>query len=189
MKNQTQTNQSADKTVDWIGMLENDIQATVKLMKQIDLNPILSLIYRSKRVYGFGTGYRQQHALNLFAHNMVSCDKQVFIIPAKQELETQVSFMKKDDLIIIASYSGDIKEYIQSIHALNLLEVPIISITSFSKNELSSFTPYNLYYQTTSLTPEHRPRRTMYETLDIAQGILFREYLRFWLEFMGADTE
>lgn len=112
-----------------IELLEKDIQATMKLMKQVDLNPILTLLYNAKRIYGFGTGFRQQNALQDFAHNMVSCDKSIFLIPAKQELDTQISFMKQGDIILIASYSGDIKDYVESIHTLKLLDIPIISIT------------------------------------------------------------
>ena len=55
-----------------IELLEKDIQATMKLMKQVDLNPILTLLYNAKRIYGFGIGFRQQNALQDFAHNMVS---------------------------------------------------------------------------------------------------------------------
>jgi len=165
-----------------IELLEKDIQATMKLMKQVDLNPILTLLYNAKRIYGFGIGFRQQNALQDFAHNMVSCDKSIFLIPAKQELDTQISFMKQGDIILIASYSGDIKDYVESIHTLKLLDIPIISITNFNKNDLSTFTPYNLYYQSTSLTPNLKPKRISYPTLNIVQDILYREYVRFGLE-------
>lgn len=165
-----------------IQMLTDDLEATLKFITKTDLTPILDLLYNATRVFGFGTGYCQQNALQAFSHSMAYCDKRVFLIPAKHELDNHIPFMKTGDVVIIASYSGDIKEYNQSIHSLKLLGIPIISITNFNKNALAAFTHHNLYYQATSLTPDLRPRRVSYATLNIVQDILYREYLQYWLE-------
>lgn len=178
---------AADKSlesplIDPLQMLTSDLEATLKFIRKTDLAPILDLLYHSTRVFGFGTGYCQQNALQAFSHSMAYCDKLVYLIPAKHELDNHIPFMKTGDIIIIASNSGDIKEYNQSIHSLKLLGIPIISITNFNKNALSTFTQHNLYYQATSLTPDLKPRRVSYATLNIVQDILYREYLRYWLD-------
>ena len=160
-------------------LLTQDIDATVKLMKSVNFTPFVKLIDKADRIFAYGTGYSQRNLLKDFSARMVSCSKNIFLIPARHELDNQIPYLKEGDLIIIASYSGEIADYSKSIHALNLLNIPIISVTSFSKNDLATFTPYNLYYQATALTPGETIQRVSYLTLNLALETLYRRYLEY----------
>lgn len=165
---------------DLSGLLQKDINATLKLIRDTDLSDILSVIHRAKRIFVFGSGYSQQLMLQEFNHCMATCQKDLFLIPARHELCTRIYSMKPDDLVIIASYSGRITDYESSVHALNLLKIPILSITGFGTNELAEHADYSLYYQSTPLTPGQEPRRISYLALNLVLESLYRAYFQFW---------
>lgn len=158
--------------------MQTDMNATMELLKETDFKDIIDKIKHANRIFCYGSGYSQRLMLKEFNHCMVNCNKNIFLIPAKHELENQMFYLNEDDLIIIASYSGNISDYSDCIHGLKLLNVPILSITNFTDNELARNASHHLYYKTTPSLGlvGTRHQRVTYLTLHLVLETLYRAY-------------
>lgn len=165
--------------VDYMEQQKQDINTTLKLFSQSDLSELIEKIDHADRIFGYGTGWGQQNALKELSRNLMSCKKYMLSIPAKTEFDLNMPLITKDDLVIIISLSGDIKDIVENVNTLNMRGVPIISITSFTNNNLASLAPYNLYYQVTPLTINHKPELGSFITLSLVCDSLFRKYVEF----------
>lgn len=159
-------------------IMQNDLAATLELLNETEFTEIIDKIKNANRIFCYGSGYSQRLMLKEFNHCMVNCNKNIFLIPAKHELENQMFYLTEDDLIIIASYSGNIRDYSDCIHGLKLLNVPILSITNFTDNELARSATYHLYYKTTPSTGHigSSHQRVTYLTLHLVLETLYRTY-------------
>ncbi|WP_028984107.1 MurR/RpiR family transcriptional regulator [Sporolactobacillus terrae] len=159
--------------------LSDDIGATLKTLKKTDLIPILKLIDTSCRIFSFGTGYGQKNILRELSRYFMTTNKQIIMIPGETELEMVSKSMNHSDVLIIVSLKGEVNELMEVLKILKLKNVSVISITNFSNNTLSSFTDYNLYYQTTEITKQNTFSRVSFVSLSVLFDYLFREYLDY----------
>lgn len=165
--------------LDYMERQKKDIDATLKLLEQTDLTELIEKIYRAERIFGYGTGWGQQNVVKELSRNLMSCKKYMLSIPAKTEFDLNMPIITKDDLVIIISLSGKINDLVENVNTLNMRGVPILSITSFTNNNLASLAPYNLYYQITPLTTNHKPELGSFITLSLVCDSLFRKYVEF----------
>ena len=83
------------------------------------------------------------------------------------------------DLLFIASWSGKIDKYRDTLINLSVLDIPIVSITSFNNNELSSLSKYNLYFQSTHVDLDMNINRSSYLTLHLVLHLLYDAYINY----------
>jgi len=124
---------------------EEEINTTKKLFNQMDIHPLLNKIYRSKRIYCYGTGWAQRDILSNLKRSMVPLNKDLILINSSTELEFAADNMTQDDLVIIVSLSGDIKGAEDAIESLTLQNISILSITDLNNNKFAAVAEYNLY--------------------------------------------
>lgn len=158
----------------------DDVKATAKLIGQVDLTPILEKIVSADRIFCYGTGWGQRDVLSDFRRNLITLEKFPILLSAKKELEIAVkTTISENDLLIVLSLSGDIKEVTDEMHVLNLNGTPILSITSLRNNSLASLASYNLYFQ---CSPVLLNGTEVFSFLPLFQvmDILFRKLFDFY---------
>lgn len=170
-------NNTATSDNDVLGMLVSDIEQMFKMLQNTDFESILLAIDKADRIYAFGSGYTQRLMLKEFNHCMANCNKNIYLIPAQHEFENLAPQLTANDLIIVASNSGNIKNYENCINLLNILKVPILSVTNVSNNDLASKATYSLYYQSSPFAVTNSLRVT-YCTLHLLLDWLYRTYLQ-----------
>ena len=106
-------------------------------------------------------------------------NRKFVIIPSSTELKILKKFMTQKDLLFIASWSGNIDKYRDTLTALSVLDLPIVSITSFNNNELSSLSKYNLYFQSTHVDLDMNVNRSSYLTLHLVLHLLYDAYIDY----------
>lgn len=165
-----------------LNLLTQDINETIKLISQTDLEPTIQALKYAKRIFGYGTGWGEKNAINELTRNFMSCGIFIIPLPSITELNWNIDSMTSDDLIIFISYSGENKEAEQNITALNLRGIPFISVTPLKKNYLASMASFNLYYQVTPLLIDHDKNKeyNLFITLNIVVDALFRAYLDYY---------
>lgn len=160
----------------------NEFEKSRKIFHNIQTDPIYEQIYSADTLYGFATGWGQKNVLEELARNLMSCDKQLFIIPAEREFDVILSRMNKRDLVIIISLSGDLTHQMDTIKQLSILGIPTLSITSLRNNKLAELCTYNIYFESTKLGRfygfEHRSFIGLFSILDL----LYRGYLDYSLK-------
>ncbi|MFD1168551.1 MurR/RpiR family transcriptional regulator [Oceanobacillus caeni] len=167
----------------------NEIEMTRKIFENMQLKPIYEQIYYAGAIYGFATGWGQRNAMEELSRNLISCDKKMFIVPAEREFDVILSRMKKRDLVIIISLSGDLDNLMDSVRQLSVLGIPTLSITSLRNNKLAEFCTYNIYFESTKLGKyygfEHRSFIGLFSILDM----IYRGYLEFSLKKEKEDSD
>lgn len=165
---------------DFIGEINNDIQQTVKLFEQNTVkNTIFQMMKDADTLYAYGTGYGQRLILSEFARCLINVKKNLIVIPASTELNISMASMKKNDLLFIASLSGNLKFTKEIILNLMLREVPTISITNLNNNELASLAKYNFYFQSSSINKDNNLNTSSYLTLHLLLHLIYEEFINY----------
>lgn len=132
--------------------LNHDLQETIKTFEHSDIkDDIFELIRNAETIYAYGTGYGQRLMLSEFARCLLNVNKHLVLINASTEFKIARKNFKQKDLIFIASLSGCIDKYEETMTYLSVRDIPVISITNMHTNVLSSYTKYNLYFHMTSI--------------------------------------
>lgn len=154
---------------------EIDIEQTRKLFDQMNIMPLLKKLYSANRIFCYGTGWGQMDVLSDFSRSMVNHGKFPILLSHTTELGTASKSMDENDIVIIVSLSGEIKEAKNAMESLILRHVPILSITDLRNNKFASIADYNLYFQTNSI--EHSGEEiTSLIPLYIITDLIFRSY-------------
>ncbi|QRV22096.1 MurR/RpiR family transcriptional regulator [Lacrimispora saccharolytica] len=160
-----------------VSELNNDIQQTIKLFEQNTVkNVIFNMMKEADVIYAYGTGHGQRLILSEFARCLMNVKKNLIVIPASTELNIAMDTMKKNDLLFIASLSGNLKFTKEVILNLMLKEIPTVSITNLSNNELASLVKYNFYYQSSSISKDRNLNTSSFLTLHLLLHLIYEEY-------------
>lgn len=155
-------------------ILLKDAMETVKLFEQNSEKPhIYQAILGATRIFAYGTGYSQNLMLQELARCLLNNNIYLTIIPSQTELRLVSQSLQKDDLLLVASLSGNISNIQDSLQSLVVRKVPIISVTLLTRNELSYLSTYNLYYQVTSLNTVNQLNNSSFLTLNFVLGLLY----------------
>ena len=167
-------------TLDMIEIISQDISQTIKLFKQNkEINEICRIIGKSDNIYAYGTGHGQRLMLQEFARCFLNVNKNIILIPSLTELKIIKKFMKKTDLLFIASWSGNIDKYRDTLINLEVLGIPMISITCLNNNDLSAMSKYNLYFQSSTMDKDMNINRSSYLTLHLILHLLYDGYIDY----------
>ncbi len=168
------------KGIDMLAILDQDISQTIKFFRQNKhIHELCHLIDTADTIYAYGTGQGQCLMLQEAARCFFNVDRKFIIIPSSTELKILKKFMTTRDLLFIASWSGNIDKYRDTLTALSVLDLPIVSITSFNNNELSSLSKYNLYFQSTHVDLDMNVNRSSYLTLHLVLHLLYDAYIDY----------
>lgn len=172
--------QPAENDVDTIELLNKDISQTTKLFLQNSyIESIYEALFKADHIYAFGTGLGQRLMLQEFSRCMMNLNKHIILIPASGEMRIVSRNIKSNDLVIIASWSGNVDKYRESMVNLELNGAPIISITNMSNNELSSMSKYNLYFQNSFKNVDLNITRSSYITLHLVLHLLYDGFVKY----------
>lgn len=178
LKNDTTSNKP--KEVDTIEILNQDVAQTMKMfMQNSQLEDIYKMMDQADNIYAYGTGLGQRLMLQEFSRCMLNMNKNIIMIPASGELKIVKNNVSKNDLLFIASYSGNIDKYKDTLINLDVLGVPLVSITNLTNNELSSIAKYNLYFQNSFRNPDLNITRSSYLTLHLVLHLLYDGYVNY----------
>ncbi|MFV0550864.1 MAG: SIS domain-containing protein [Anaerorhabdus sp.] len=138
------------------------------------------MIHNAKNIYAYGTGQGQRLMLQEFARCFLNVNKNIIMVPTSTELKITKKYMSDKDLLFIASWSGKIEKYQETLVNLDVLGIPMISITNLNNNELSRITKYNLYFQSTSIDKDMNINDSSYLTLHLILHLLYDGYTNYF---------
>lgn len=172
--------ENSPESINMLEMLNQDISQTIKFFQQNKhITEICRIIDTAETIYAFGTGQGQRLMLQEAARCFFNVNKKFIIIPSVTELKILKKFMSINDLLFIASWSGNLDKYRDTLVSLSVLGIPIVSITSFNNNELSSLSRYNLYFQSTHVDLDMNVNRSSYLTLHLVLHLLYDAYIDY----------
>lgn len=168
------------ENINMVEILNQDISQTIKFFQQNKrISEICQMIDTADTLYAYGTGHGQRLMLQEAARCFLNVNKKLMIIPSSTELKILKKYMSSRDLLFIASWSGNIDSYRDILVNLNVLGIPVVSITSFNNNELSSLSSFNLYFQSTHVDLDMNINRSSYLTLHLVLHLLYDAYIDY----------
>lgn len=181
LQNQLNDETQHNESLNFTEMQNSDIKDTKRLFNQIDLEPILKKIYTSNQIFCYGTGWGQRTVLTNFIRSLIPLNKFPVLLASLEEFEMTTEFMSEDDLLIVVSLSGDIKEAEKAMRGLVFRDIPILSITELRNNEYASLATYNLYYSVNPIIYNEREVTSLLP-LYITTDLLFRNYAEYIIQ-------
>lgn len=165
---------------DYVSILREDVGQTIKLFAgTAGKEEVFRKMDAARHFYAFGTGYGQRLMIEDFIRCMQSVGRSVELVSATGELRIAKQYMTPEDLMLIASFSGDISLYRDALNYINVVNIPVISITNLENNELASFTDFNFYYQMSDVMGDVNMSSSSYVPLHVTLHLLFEGY-REW---------
>lgn len=172
--------ETQDESIDLVAIINQDISQTIKVFQQNKhMHDILNIIDQADHIYAYGTGHGQRLMLQELARCFLNVNKNIILIPTSTELKIMKKFMTKRDLLFIVSWSGKIEKYKETLINLDVLGIPLVSITNLNNNELSSLSKYNLYFQSASIDKVMNINQSSYLTLHLVLHLLYDGYIDF----------
>lgn|SRR5699024_1841163 len=161
-----------------IAILKEDIQDTLNLVSEQNLQPICQKFQSAKRIFCFGTGWGEKNAASYLTRNFLACEFFIHHLPSITEFLWTIDQMSETDLVIIISFSGQSEELRRMIPILKVKNVSILSITPLSGNYLSTEADNRLYYKATHLdiNKTNQTEYNFYSSLNVLIDFLFRYY-------------
>lgn len=172
---------------DFVAALRDDVAHTIKLFEgTAGKEELFRKMDGARHFYAFGTGYGQRLMIEDYIRCMQSVGRSVELVSATGELKIAKQYMNSEDLVLIASFSGDTSSYRDALSYINVLSTPVVSITNLENNELASFTDFNLYYQMSGVMDDANMSSSSYVPLHVTLHLLFEGY-REWKCLRGND--
>ncbi|MEK3889521.1 MurR/RpiR family transcriptional regulator [Bacillus sp. FSL K6-3431] len=161
-------------------VLLKDVQETIKLFEEDkSLEKIYKLFLESNNIFAYGTGYGQNLMLKEFSRCLMNNNIYLNIIPSKTELDLISHTITPNDLLLVASLSGNMKSIDSMIKNIAVKQVPMVSVTVFSRNELSYLANYNLYYQVSNLNKISQLNNSSFCTLNLVLSLLYEGFVNY----------
>ncbi len=124
------------KSVDYIQKKLKDILKTVS---QVEINKCKNLFLNSNRIFVYGAG-RSGLVAKAFAIRLVHLGMQTFVVG-----ETITAPVKKGDLVVIVSGSGETIPAVMTAEIGNNLGAKVISITGKKDSDIAKFADITLF--------------------------------------------
>ncbi|MBV7392107.1 MurR/RpiR family transcriptional regulator [Enterococcus sp. ALS3] len=167
---------------DLVATLQKEIDQTFQYASQTNFQPLLDKIKQANQLYLYATGFTQNNYTKDFSNDLFLSGRPNYLISGETNFEMISQTLTADDLVIVTSLSGNTPAIKNAIKNLQLIKVPICSVTFFGKNFLSDAADYQLYYETSELPSLMVTGSYSMVGLNIILTILarkFREYILF----------
>lgn len=167
-----------DKEEKIVEIVMDDIQGTYKLFKQSDLKNIVKKLYEAPDIFCYGTGWGQKTALEDLRRNMIVLNKYTIEISASTELEMISRAANENDVLIIASLSGNVSNVEDQLNIFKSRGAIIVAITSIQASRLARIANYTIYFQTTAI-PYKNDELISFLPVNQVTNMLFLEYFEY----------
>lgn len=168
--------------------LIGDLESTLKHINLKQIDEICDVLYKSRRVFLYGTGYSQMNVIKEIQRNFMAINEYFYIIHDNNQIESIVEDLTSEDVVIIISLSGNSKVLFPVMKKLNAKKVKVVSMTNLEANYLSSMAAYNLYVTVSRMKTKIRELVTFIPFYIIGE-VLCRQYLIYKLKKSNNDKE
>lgn len=153
-------------------------EKTLENFYELDNTLLYKKLCKATKIYTFGTGNEQLLALQNFAHHFMYYGNPITQLASISDLDIYSRKMQSSDLVIICSLNGNTTNYDHVLQTLKIKQIPILSVTRNSTNELAGNADYNLYF----IPDFHSEATTLHwpaVTLNLLLDTLIHEFFKF----------
>ena len=167
-----------------------DVKSTIRLFEENkNVEKVYQLLSQANHIYAYATGYGQSLMLKEFSRCLINVGIHLIIVPGQIELNLIAQTLHSDDLLFIVSLSGNISKIQVYLQTVIMRNVPIVSVTLFSQNELAHIANYSLYYEVSNINSITRLNNSSFGSLMLVLTLLYEGYINYCQKkAVAADT-
>lgn len=148
----------------------------IEEIRQRDCTALFDLIYRSRRILAYGSGYAQARVASEFKRIFLPVQKTIYHMHGTDMAAPLAKLAEEKDLVFIISLSGESKPSLQLAEALRLRRIPTVSITRMRRNSLSELCTENFYIHSISIPTDYEIDYEISTPYFILIELLFLKY-------------
>lgn len=171
----TSTKEAEPTTELFADLQVSDIIKTIKGLEHIEWDDLTKRLKEAQTIYCYGTGFSQRRILDEFAKNLLQLGKRAITIPNKTELDMAMEMITPQDVVLLASLSGETENIKENIFMWTLKNVPLVSVTQAGENTFASHSDYALHYHVTPFSVIKEKKVESLVTLSVVVDYLFRK--------------
>lgn len=126
-----------------------EIESTIKSVDEERMHELFKILKSSHRVYGYGTGWKQEIALRLFLNDLPSFGIYPSELRSVPDFEIALKTVTKNDLVIIISLSGETNDIKHIVKQLFIQDIPTLTLTEGKINYLAQHSTFAFSYLST----------------------------------------
>jgi len=128
---------------------KNAIDYTMHQFETTKIDDLYEKMDEAPNIYVYSTGWVQEIIANQLQRNFFLVGKNVYALPsADSELEKVAHRLKKNDLLILVSYSGESSQLVKTVKEISLRGISTVAFTPFNQNRLAGVCEFSLNYNT-----------------------------------------
>jgi len=160
--------------------LKEDVQETFRLFDKLNIEPILESIHDADKVFLYGTGWAQKNALNDFRRSILLYNKFSIDISAPLELKIASTSVKPGDVLIVASFSGNVQSIERELKVFKGNGAILIAVTELKTSLLASLADYEVYFQASRVAYKNEDFAAMLPIHQVTNllNVAYFEYVR-----------
>ena len=120
-------------------------------LRERDFTDICEMLYRSKRIFVYGTGALQDSVAQELQRMFMYCGEFIYVLSGEKETEMILPYLKRDDVVILISLRGEGELINEFASQLRLISVPTISMTRLKNNTLAHKCTKSIYITTSQV--------------------------------------
>lgn len=133
----------------------NDINLTMTMIKNQNLDQLFYKIERARNLYVIPSGYTQRNVAQELKKNFLNLEKQIITLDLTNDYDYFLDIFSEEDLFFVISFSGENEKIIDFINSLKN-KPTIASITKLSNNSISYLSDFNIPFITHEVYEDRR---------------------------------
>ncbi len=162
--------------------LDQDYRQTLEMLKTRDFSPMFEILDRCERIFAFGTGEVQHHAVQEFKRLFLYMGRHtVFVVDDETELNMTLRLMNEKDAFLAVSLSGENAETNKIVRQIKDKGIPIMAITGYDDSTLAKMSDFHLpfYHHIMLRSPWESHDHYSCSTVFLVVESMLAEYLQF----------
>lgn len=120
-------------------------------MRERDFTDICEMLYRSNRIFVYGTGALQDSVAREIQRMFLYCGEFIYVLSGEKETEMVLPYLKRDDVVILVSLRGEGERINEFAAQLRLKNIATISMTRLKNNDLAHKCTKSIYITTSQI--------------------------------------
>lgn len=154
-------------------------KSSIDEIKQRDFTDICEMIYKSRRVFVYGTGALQASVAQELKRMFLYCGELFYSVEGGSETGMLLNNINSDDLVILISLTGDSDRGTKFAKQLLVKNIPFISITKLKNNEIARMSNKSIYIATSIIDYGNGVFHEVSNLFFILAEVLFLRYANY----------
>lgn len=155
----------------------DSLRKSIKEYRKHDFSSICKLIYKSKKVFLYGTGSLQRAVAQEMRRVFLTGNEHFYVIEGVDEISALSSTLTNEDLVILISLKGESDNAQYFAKQLDLKGVPFATITGFEENSISRLSEESIYVNASEINLGNGIKYQVTDSYFILVNILFLNYM------------